>query len=336
MLGVPVPLPGVLGVGARWDCCRAHEGEWDARLFVAEDERHRSNAFVDPVPLLLAASRQRASDFTEDPSRVEMDPFGVVTKGARGPSCQSLSPVCLESRGLSGVADGVTVAAVVARLLRSRGVTGVSCLPANKGTNVVGVGDAGLPRIEGDVAIGSPKVLRSPGGAARGCSIKHAAAVSWSISCDGSHADMRVMSNGITGPSCVGDQGICNGALSSAALSGCSCTHGGDGCATGKSLRISRSGIGGDNGEPGVPSRSCNSFGVGGWGDKQALGTALCTEGLIDALVADAGRAEVSAEASDSASADVARGASVGVFNSSCSLVDAASAHAASGNNVTA
>lgn len=98
-----VPLPGVPGVGARWDCCRAHEGEWDARLFCeAEDERHRSNACVDPVPLLLAASRQRLSDFTDDPSRVETDPFGVVTKGARGPNCQSLSPFCLESRGLNG------------------------------------------------------------------------------------------------------------------------------------------------------------------------------------------------------------------------------------------
>lgn len=219
------------------------------------------------------------------------------------------------------MADGVTVAAVVARLLRSRGVTGVSCLPANKGTSV-GVGDAGLARIEGDET-SVLKVLRSLGAAIG--SIKHAAAVSWSISCDGSHADMRViMSNGITGPSWwsgeEGDQGVC-----SAALSGCGIARVGDGRAAGKSLRISRSGIGGDNGEPGVPSRSCNSFGVGGCGDKQTLGK----EGLIDALVADVGRADVSAEASDSASADVARVVIVGVLNSSWSFVDAASAHTA-------
>jgi len=108
-------------------------------------------------------------------------------------------------------------------------------------------------------------------------------------------------------------------------LSGCSGAHGGEGRATGKSLRISRNGIGGDSGEPGVPSRSCNSLGGGGCGDKQMLGN----ECLIADLFADVGNADVSAETSDNASADVARVVIVGVFNANCCFVDAASAHVA-------
>jgi len=295
-------------------------GEWDARLFCeAEDERQRLSAFVDPVPLLLVVSRHMLSIFTDDPFGVEVD-LGVVTKGARGSSCQSLSPLCLQSPGIDGVADGV---AVVARLLRSRGVTGVSCLPANKGTRAGGgiEGDGGLPSNEGK-GISTLKALRSLG-AVKG-SIKDAAgAVSWSISCDGSHADMRAFMSNNSGVSWVDEQG--DQAVCSADFSACSGVRGGEGRATDKSLRSSISGIGGDNGEPGVFARSCKSFGVGGCGDKQMIGN----EGLIADLFAGVGRAEVSAEASDSASGDVARAVFVGVFNSNWCFVDAASAHVA-------
>lgn len=267
---------------------------------------------MDPLPLLLAGSRHVLSDFTDDPCCGVGVDLGVVTRGARGPSCQSLSALCLQSRGLDGVAEGET-AAVVARLLRSRGVTGVSCLPANKGSIAGGgtEGDGGLPRTEGeDISLNTLLPL----GAGMGSTNAAAEAVSRRTSCDGSHADMRAIISKGTGPSRYGEDGDCIDA------------RGGECRDIGNSLRISRSGMGGDKGEPGVPSRNCNSFGVGGCGDIATLGNA----GLIDALVADVGRAEVSAEASESASADVARVAIVGVFNSNWGcFVDAASAHVA-------
>mmetsp|Transcript_135338 Transcript_135338/g.270041 ORF Transcript_135338/g.270041 Transcript_135338/m.270041 type:complete len:263 (-) Transcript_135338:376-1164(-) len=215
-------MPGVPGVGTRREC-RAHGGEWDARLLCeAEEDRHLSNTAADPLPLWPFGVRHVLSDFTDDARGVGVD-LGVVTKGARGPSCQSLNAPCLHSRGLDGVGEA---ADVVARRLLIRGVTGASDLPAKKGASDGAGGgtdgDGGLPRTEGG-GISTLKALL-PLGAVTGSSTAAAAGVSRSSSCDGSHADMRaVMLNG-TGRSWRGEGG--DNAECCAALSGCNVGRG--------------------------------------------------------------------------------------------------------------